>query len=506
MSLLWGILLASCAAMGHGKEAITAGRTKMVNALWVENPEALKFSATRSEVVMADLKGPGVIRMIHFALPANRTLDRALLLRIYWEGEAHPSVECPLVDFFFDPNGEIPSMNSLLVNKHRGWNAYFSMPFRTSARIVLTWDGPDKKIPQNLWDRAPCYAYVMYDEVPALPERVETFHATWRQQTMLLGKAPYEVFRAAGRGRFIGWHFTLRGVLPNPDDQEPPVDMNQNFFLDGEETPSLVFQGIEDAVGFSWGFPGQALDSYYTGWHPFRVSGFSAYRLFVRDPISFEKSARMTVGFGPTEEFYIREYSKPDRPLEMSSVAYWYQTEPHQPWMAMPPYQERLPGLSATQRREDEKRAHAYRQRGAVLSIACGHPTLELEFAEPGFGYELTQGKGYAGWPGETAHCWTDDASIQFVIRGPSKMTGLLRLYCVDPDRFQGGRKERIVVAGKEVKRLEAFERGRWVEVPVNFDGGNLSITIHNARSGSNAVVSKIEFFAPRKPRLKGKS
>ena len=107
---------------------------------------------TSKRVVVADLKGPAVITMIHFAYgqsqvstPSKR-LNRDLLLRIYWDGETSPSVDCPLVDFFCDPAGTRDEVNTALVNVRRGFNAYFPMPFRKSPRSSWTMTGR--------WDRA----------------------------------------------------------------------------------------------------------------------------------------------------------------------------------------------------------------------------------------------------------------------------------------------------------------------------------------------------------------
>ena len=75
--------------------------------------------------------------MIHFALPMAMKLNRDVLLKIYWDGEKDPSVDCPLVDFFCDPAGTQDDICTALVNKRRGWNAYFPMPFRKSARVEL---------------------------------------------------------------------------------------------------------------------------------------------------------------------------------------------------------------------------------------------------------------------------------------------------------------------------------------------------------------------------------
>ncbi len=116
---------------------LTPGSTKAVNSLWFENPLSVQFSYT-NPVTVAEIPGPAIITMLHFAdansPPApGQTLSRDLLLRIYWDGSPTPSVECPLVDFFCTPNGERSPVDTALVNVCKGYNAWFPMPFRTSA-------------------------------------------------------------------------------------------------------------------------------------------------------------------------------------------------------------------------------------------------------------------------------------------------------------------------------------------------------------------------------------
>src|ERR1039458_3069875 len=52
-------------------------------------------------LVLADLKGPGMI--VHFWNTIAHQApfySRLITLRIYWDGEKNPSVECPIGDFF----------------------------------------------------------------------------------------------------------------------------------------------------------------------------------------------------------------------------------------------------------------------------------------------------------------------------------------------------------------------------------------------------------------------
>lgn len=341
--LITALVLTMTAADWDSLPSLTPGRTRAENALWTENALSVRFN-TSKHVVVADLKGPAVITMIHFALPQShfgepiQLLNRDLLLRAYWDGEPNPSVETPLVDFFCDPNGLREEVNTALVNKRRGFNAYFPMPFARSARLELVYDGPVEPGDQ-LWRLMPCYSYVMYRTLDRMPESTGYFHASWRQEELLLGERDYLALEARGRGKFVGWNVTLR--LPGRDNY--PVDQNEMFYVDGEVTPSVEFQGIEDSFGFSWGFPPTESQFPLTGFYKF-MKGAMGYRFFTQDAISFETSLKVEIGFGRNEDpMFRREFSKRGNSLQFSSTVYWYQTEPHATLPAMPPAAGRAP-------------------------------------------------------------------------------------------------------------------------------------------------------------------
>lgn len=341
--LITALVLTMTAADWDSLPSLTPGRTRAENALWTENALSVRFN-TSKHVVVADLKGPAVITMIHFALPQShfgepiQLLNRDLLLRAYWDGEPNPSVETPLVDFFCDPNGLREEVNTALVNKRCGFNAYFPMPFARSARLELVYDGPVEPGDQ-LWRLMPCYSYVMYRTLDRLPESTGYFHASWRQEELLLGERDYLALEARGRGKFVGWNVTLR----QPGRDNYPVDQNEMFYVDGEVTPSVEFQGIEDSFGFSWGFPPTESQFPLTGFYKF-MKGAMGYRFFTQDAISFETSLKVEIGFGRNEDpMFRREFSKRGNSLQFSSTVYWYQTEPHATLPATPPAAGRAP-------------------------------------------------------------------------------------------------------------------------------------------------------------------
>lgn len=87
--------IGSAQGIGHLTD-LDSAKLECEIALWVENPIEKQFlSSTR--VVVADLRGRGRIEIIHFAMPGALKLGREAILRMFWDGETSPSVECPEV-------------------------------------------------------------------------------------------------------------------------------------------------------------------------------------------------------------------------------------------------------------------------------------------------------------------------------------------------------------------------------------------------------------------------
>jgi hypothetical protein len=468
---------------------LTDGPTRTVNALWGETPKERQFGEGRSKVVIADLKGPGIITMIHFALPATLKLNRDTLFRIYWDGEKNPSVEAPLTDFFCDPNGALERVDSALLNKKRGWNCYFPMPFAKSARVEVETD--NRRYPNGSWNQNPCYSYVTWRPLKQVARDTGYFHARWRQETLLLGKRDYAALETTGRGQFVGWNMTIRGVGSPADGY--PVDENVKFFVDSETDPSVEWQGLEDSFGFSWGFPEQANSFPFTGYQPW-YNGAAAYRLTLSDRIPFKKSLRVAVGFGKNEaSFFFEQFSLPQNPLQLSSVVYWYQKEPHPDFPPLPPARERRPALLAAGPVRKPADPHL------VLSLNCGSAAGDEEYLKDGWDFVFKKGYSFEGpqWTSEIKHCWADYDSLEFDIVCPKGAAGTLRLYLLDGDNFYGGRRESVTVAGRLIGEYENFQAGRWVEVPISASdtaNGDIPVVIKNLKEKANAVVSKVQF------------
>ncbi|HUW60739.1 MAG TPA: glycoside hydrolase family 172 protein [Candidatus Bathyarchaeia archaeon] len=491
------VLLLSFSAFGLGLASLPdldVPHIKAVNALWVENPIETQFLASNA-IVVAKLDGPGQIEMFHFAMPSTIKLGREVILRIYWDNQPEPSVNCPLVDFFCDPAGQYESVETAVLNVRRGFNAYFPMPYRRAARVELYYDG-DLKAGPELQARMPCYSYVMYRNLESVPADVGYFHANWRQQALPLGKEAYTALETQGRGKFVGWSVTVR----KPGSPAYLVDMNEMWYVDGEETPSVELQGIEDSFGFSWGFPKTESEFLISGYRKY-FKGAAAYKFFIDEAIPFNKSLKVTIDFGKNENEVIKGMVGQEGYWhELSSVCYWYQAEPvgadPVPWL-----KERRPAADdnpAWPNVEQIPTADELKAQGTKFYMLCGRPGGEVIYAEDGYALGKVDGYEWAGWPTKVYHARANEKTLAIELAAPSGAKGMLRLFIIDPDNFGGGRNEEIRVDGSSLGRFESFHAGQWIEAPVTPEmtqDGRVLIEAQNLNQEAkgNAVISIVE-------------
>ena len=161
--------------------------------------------------VLAEIEGSGAIQSMWFG---GSIMDRDFILRIYWEGQEQPAVECPLTDFFAMPfsfqnpdrpnAGPITQISSLpvAVNPNRGLNCFWEMPFRRRARITLENRNPLRA--------GACFYQVNYclTEVPA---QAAHFHAQFRRSNPLPYLEPYVILDGV-RGAVTMWAPRWAGI------------------------------------------------------------------------------------------------------------------------------------------------------------------------------------------------------------------------------------------------------------------------------------------------------
>jgi hypothetical protein len=276
--------------------------------------------------VLAELKGPGAIHHIWVTIAAEAFYGRKLVLRMYWDGEASPSVEAPIGDFFGVGHGLNRNLASLPItntSEGRARNGYWYMPYAKSARITVTNEGRGE-VPAF-------YYYVDYRTLPSLPEGTPTFHAQYRQEFPPKPGSNYLILDAEGRGHYVGCNLSVlqrgMGWWGEGDDM---------IYVDGDSVPSLHGTGSEDYFSDAWGM--RESQGLFYGC-PLQEEDFQAgskatvYRFHIPDPVAFKKSIRVTIEHGHAN----------DRADYDSSTAYWYQTEPHKAFPVLPAAAARLP-------------------------------------------------------------------------------------------------------------------------------------------------------------------
>ena len=71
-------------------------------------------------------------------------------------------------------------------------------------------------------------------------------------------------------------------------------------------------------------------------------------------------------------------------------------------------------------------------------------------------------------------------------------------MFVIDPDNFEGGRIEEIFVGGKSLGVIKSFQKGKWINCVLEKEdtaSGKVRIEVRNARKGSNAIISILEWI-----------
>jgi hypothetical protein len=282
--------------------------------------------------VLADIDGQGAIQ--HIWMTPTGTW-RYSILRMYWDGEKDPSIEVPVGDFFTMGWGVYAKMQSLAVcvNPGSAFNSYWPMPFRKHAKITM----------ENLDSRDMVVYYQIDYTQTEVPKDAAYFHAQFRRVNPLPFKEVYTILDGVkGKGQYVGTYLAY-GVHNDGWWGEGEI----KFYLDGDNAfPTINGTGTEDYFCGSYNFENQEKKQYEEFTSPYsgliqviKPDGlyksqqrFGLYRWHIADPIRFDSDLKVTL-----QDLGWRSGGR-YLPLQddMSSVAFWYQTEPHTVFPPLP--------------------------------------------------------------------------------------------------------------------------------------------------------------------------
>ena len=315
---------------GRATEGTGASPARSLGQGWKVSPSI--DIAPGTTAVLADIEGAGALQHIWMTIRGGRW--RFLILRLFWDDQQTPSVECPVGDFFANGWEHYAPVNSLAVcvNPGRAFNCYWEMPFRKRCRVTLT----------NM-DEVETRLYYQIDyTLTEVPDDAAYFHASFRRSNPLPYKSDHTIIDGIqGKGHYVGtymaWGSNNTGWWGEGEIK---------FFIDDDKQfPTICGTGTEDyfcgAYNFDVGVcePDQphAYSEFSTPYaglcQVIRPDGvyrsqqrFGLYRWHIMDPVRFETGLKVTIqalGWRPDRE---RRYL----PLQddIASVAFWYQTLP----------------------------------------------------------------------------------------------------------------------------------------------------------------------------------
>ncbi|MXV50992.1 DUF2961 domain-containing protein [Pedobacter sp. HMF7647] len=315
---------------GKRNVANAANEARDLGTGWKVNPFIIINAG--ETVTIAEMEGPGAVQHIWMTPTGNWSFT---IMRVYWDDEKEPSIECPVGAFFGMAWNDFSPLNSLAVTVNPGsaFNSYWQMPFRKKCKITM----------ENInKDEAMRLYYQVDYTLTTVAADEGYFHAQYRRSKPTKNSVHTILDGVTGKGQYVGTYMAI-GVNNNGWWGEGEI----KFFMDGDkENATIVGTGTEDYFCGSYNFENKRTHQYqefstpYAGLHQvIRPDGlytsqqrFGMYRWHIQDPIRFDKNLKVTIqdlGWMSGGR-YLPQKS------DIITVSYWYQQEPHSAYPKLP--------------------------------------------------------------------------------------------------------------------------------------------------------------------------
>jgi len=244
--------------------------------------------------------------------PISQSILKTLILRIYWDGETVPAVQCPVGDFFGNGLCEISNFTSRYFGMSSGgFFCKFPMPFARGFRIEF--ENLDPQIDTDV------FANVLYQLTDAPLTETGYFHTQFHTG-INPGPEPIPILEAVGRGHFVGCTLSAQAQQQH---YLSFLEAPEYVYLDDDwETPRIVGTGLEDYFLGGWYFREGTFAGELHGVTSKDAlnSSIVMYRAHEADAIRFERRIR----------FQFVNPWQPERlkPFAFSSAAYFYRDSP----------------------------------------------------------------------------------------------------------------------------------------------------------------------------------
>ena len=251
-----------------------------------------KYSFVRKEaggLVLADLKGPGVIHRIWTPTPTDDETE------FYFDGESSPRIRLKFRDLF--TGTQPPFLPPLVGSAGGGYYSYVPLPFRKSVKVLVRAEKfqfyqinysiypdstdlatftPDKNYLGNIERARKLYSSTGQDiHLYSTPEGASLRRHT-RSDVLNPGQS-LTLFETKQPGRIVGLELGPASLLSGKGR-----DITLKIYWDGDNQPA-VLAPAGDFFGYAWGEP--AVRSL--------MLGTAANRNYVYFPMPFDRSAKI---------------------------------------------------------------------------------------------------------------------------------------------------------------------------------------------------------------------
>ena len=298
-----------------GKEASNLGVGRKGRPMvWLEPGEV---------VTLCDIAGAGTIRHVWMTTDKSQKNLRSLVIRAWWDGQEHPSIEAPIGDFMGFAHGRVRAYDSAVhsLGENAGMNIWLPMPFAKGARITLANEGER---------RVPLFYQIDYTIGDDHADDVGRLHVLFRRENPTVEKQDFVMLpRREGKGRFMGAVIGVRD-LHGRWWGEGEI----KIYMDGDtDWPTICGTGSEDYVCLSYGL--QQTPFPYHGANLIQNEFISMYRWHLPDPIYWKEHCRITMqqiawqdGLAETSD-------------DWSCATFWYEPVPSAPLPPLPDMEAR---------------------------------------------------------------------------------------------------------------------------------------------------------------------
>jgi hypothetical protein len=305
------VLLALLSLPAFGQPAKTT-KPFLVNISWKldKYPDTPVFTP-RKKITVLDTDGPGMLTNLHFSAyqPVKGGLhSNALWLKVFYDNEDKPAIDMPLMDFLGDVDSQAAPYATAYFSKVRqSHNFYLKMPFKKHVKIEI----------ENRSDTELAgYGTIQVQPLDRQNTNINDLHelrVDYRAGRETIPESIIELSNVKRGGEIVAHWLQLDTDEKRCRNGELLCEANDEFYLDGEETPSLEYLGTEDLYGYSWGFQGLQSDGKSAIFRRVNKKEGGAIIGMLRcregDKIPFDKSCKLLLNY--RHEYFSRFAKNP---------------------------------------------------------------------------------------------------------------------------------------------------------------------------------------------------